>query len=115
MNGSRQRSALLSHPTRPPFEERQREKQHLNRLVRRAPPDGAAPICNLSTDQHARRTGAAFARIVPDGSNAESEDEHENPLPYLVLDIVDAWAEGRKYVPTLIPPSMPLLEPDPAL
>jgi integrase len=30
-------------------------------------------------------------------------------------DIVDAWINGRKYVPTLIPPSMPVLEPDPAL
>ena len=30
-------------------------------------------------------------------------------------DIVDAWISGRKYVPTLIPPSMPVLEPDPAL
>ncbi|MBX3572411.1 MAG: tyrosine-type recombinase/integrase [Mesorhizobium sp.] len=30
-------------------------------------------------------------------------------------DIVDAWVDGRKYVPSLIPPSMPLLEPDPAL
>ncbi|TPK85668.1 DUF4102 domain-containing protein [Mesorhizobium sp. B2-4-13] len=30
-------------------------------------------------------------------------------------DIVDAWVGGRKYVPTLIPPSMPILEPDPAL
>ncbi len=30
-------------------------------------------------------------------------------------DIVDAWINGRKYVPTLIPPSMPVFEPDPAL
>jgi integrase len=30
-------------------------------------------------------------------------------------DIVDAWISGRKYLPTLIPASMPLLEPDPAL
>ncbi|CAM5528679.1 Prophage integrase IntA [Mycolicibacterium aubagnense] len=30
-------------------------------------------------------------------------------------DIVDAWVDGKKYVPTLIPPSMPILEPDPAL
>jgi len=30
-------------------------------------------------------------------------------------DIVDAWADGRKFVPTLIPPSMPILDPDPAL
>lgn len=28
---------------------------------------------------------------------------------------VDAWVNGNKYAPTLIPPSMPLLEPDPAL
>ena len=30
-------------------------------------------------------------------------------------DIVDAWFEGRKYVPVLIPPSMPIFEADPAL
>ena len=30
-------------------------------------------------------------------------------------NIVDAWVVGRKYVSILIPPSMPLLEPDPAL
>lgn len=30
-------------------------------------------------------------------------------------NIIDAWVEGRKYVPALIPPSMPLLELDPAL
>ncbi|HMI75538.1 MAG TPA: hypothetical protein VK495_12590 [Steroidobacteraceae bacterium] len=30
-------------------------------------------------------------------------------------DIVDAWVAGQKYVPVLIPPSMRLLEPDPAL
>ena len=30
-------------------------------------------------------------------------------------DILDAWVVGRKHVPTLIPPSMPVLEPDPAL
>lgn len=30
-------------------------------------------------------------------------------------DIVDAWVDGRKHVPTLIPPSMPLLILDPAL
>ncbi|KJC59069.1 integrase [Bradyrhizobium sp. LTSPM299] len=30
-------------------------------------------------------------------------------------DVLDAWVEGRRYVPTLIPPSMPILEPDPAL
>lgn len=30
-------------------------------------------------------------------------------------DIVDAWVGGKKYVPTLSPPSMPILEPDPAL
>ena len=30
-------------------------------------------------------------------------------------DIVDAWVDGRKHVPTLIPPSMPLLTLDPAL
>lgn len=30
-------------------------------------------------------------------------------------DIIDAWVVGKKFVPTLIPPSMPLLEPDPAL
>lgn len=30
-------------------------------------------------------------------------------------DIVDAWVDGRKFVPTLIPPSMPILDPDPAL
>ena len=30
-------------------------------------------------------------------------------------DIVDAWVAGRKHVPTLIPPSLPLLTLDPAL
>ena len=30
-------------------------------------------------------------------------------------DIIDAWVAGRKHVPVLIPPSMPLLVPDPAL
>lgn len=30
-------------------------------------------------------------------------------------DIVDAWVDGRKHVPTLIPPSMPLLTLDPAI
>ncbi len=30
-------------------------------------------------------------------------------------NIVDAWVAGQKYVPVLIPPSMPFLEPDPAL
>lgn len=30
-------------------------------------------------------------------------------------DVVEAWIEGRKRTPVLIPPSMPLLEPDPAL
>jgi integrase len=30
-------------------------------------------------------------------------------------DILDAWVDGKTYVPTLIPPSMPILKPDPAL
>jgi integrase len=30
-------------------------------------------------------------------------------------NIVDAWVAGQKYAPVLIPPSMPLLELDPAL
>jgi hypothetical protein len=30
-------------------------------------------------------------------------------------DIIDAWVEGKKRVPVLIPSSMPLFEPDPAL
>lgn len=30
-------------------------------------------------------------------------------------DIIDAWVAGRKHVPVLIPPAMPLLAPDPAL
>jgi integrase len=30
-------------------------------------------------------------------------------------DMIDAWVEGRKHVPVLIPPSMPIFEPDPAL
>jgi len=30
-------------------------------------------------------------------------------------DIVDAWVEGRKHIPTLIPPSLPLLTLDPAI
>jgi hypothetical protein len=28
---------------------------------------------------------------------------------------VDAWIDGRKYAPVIIPPAMPLLEPDPSL
>jgi hypothetical protein len=30
-------------------------------------------------------------------------------------DIIDAWVTGKKRMPVLIPPSMPLFEPDPAL
>jgi len=30
-------------------------------------------------------------------------------------DIVDAWVAGKKHIPVLIPPSMPLLTLDPAL
>lgn len=30
-------------------------------------------------------------------------------------NIVDAWIAGKKYVPALMPPSMPLFEPDPSL
>ena len=30
-------------------------------------------------------------------------------------NIVSAWAAGQTYVPTLIPPSLPLLQPDPSL
>ncbi len=30
-------------------------------------------------------------------------------------NIIDAWVAGQKYAPVLIPPSMPLLELDPAL
>ena len=30
-------------------------------------------------------------------------------------NIVDAWIAGKKYTPVLMPPSMPLFEPDPAL
>ena len=30
-------------------------------------------------------------------------------------NIIDAWVGGQKYAPTLIPPSMPIFEPDPAL
>ena len=30
-------------------------------------------------------------------------------------DIIDAWVAGQKHVPVLIPPSMPMLAPDPAL
>lgn len=30
-------------------------------------------------------------------------------------DIVDAWVEGRKHAPVLLPPAMPLMELDPAL
>jgi integrase len=30
-------------------------------------------------------------------------------------NIVDAWVAGQKYTPVLMPPSMPLFEPDPAL
>jgi integrase len=28
---------------------------------------------------------------------------------------IDAWIDGRKYAPVIIPPAMPLLEPDPSL
>lgn len=30
-------------------------------------------------------------------------------------DVVDAWAEGRKYTPSVLPPAMPLVALDPAL
>ncbi len=30
-------------------------------------------------------------------------------------DLIDAWVEGRKHVPTLTPPSTPLMVLDPAL
>ena len=30
-------------------------------------------------------------------------------------DVIDAWVAGKKFVPTLISPSMPIFEPDPAL
>jgi hypothetical protein len=30
-------------------------------------------------------------------------------------DIIEAWVAGKKRVPVLIPSSMPILEPDPAL
>ena len=30
-------------------------------------------------------------------------------------DIIDAWVAGRKHLPVLIPPSMPMLVPDPSL
>jgi integrase len=30
-------------------------------------------------------------------------------------DILDAWEEGRKFVPVLVPPSMPMFEPYPSL
>lgn len=30
-------------------------------------------------------------------------------------DIIDAWTEGKKRAPVLVPPSMPLFEPEPAL
>ena len=30
-------------------------------------------------------------------------------------DIVDAWVEGRKHTPVLLPPAMPLMELDPTL
>jgi integrase len=30
-------------------------------------------------------------------------------------NILDAWIAGQKYAPVLMPPSMPLLEPDPSL
>ncbi|WP_406873682.1 tyrosine-type recombinase/integrase [Aminobacter sp. P9b] len=30
-------------------------------------------------------------------------------------DMVDAWLEGRRHMPVLIPPSMPIFEPDPSL
>ncbi len=30
-------------------------------------------------------------------------------------DIVDAWGEGRKHTPVLLPPAMPLMELDPTL
>ena len=30
-------------------------------------------------------------------------------------NVIDAWISGRKYAPVLVPPAMPLLEPDPSL
>ena len=30
-------------------------------------------------------------------------------------DIVDAWVEGRKHIPTLLPSAMPVVALDPAL
>lgn len=30
-------------------------------------------------------------------------------------DMVDAWLEGRRHMPVLVPPSMPIFEPDPSL
>jgi hypothetical protein len=30
-------------------------------------------------------------------------------------DMVDAWIEGRRHTPVLIPPSLPIFEPDPSL
>ncbi|MCX7586145.1 tyrosine-type recombinase/integrase [Phenylobacterium sp. 58.2.17] len=30
-------------------------------------------------------------------------------------NVLEAWAEGRKYVPVLMPPQMPILAPDPSL
>ncbi|CDX51841.1 hypothetical protein MPL3365_140074 [Mesorhizobium plurifarium] len=78
---------LPQRPTRRSIEQDEgREKQHLRRLVRRAPPDGPLLFATYRPIITREGTGAAFARIVPDGSNASSEDEHENPLPHLVLD-----------------------------
>jgi hypothetical protein len=56
-----------------------------------------------------------------DGSSARgvyNKAEYEVQRRHMMQEwsnMIDAWVQGRKYVPVLIPPSMPLLELDPSL
>ena len=56
-----------------------------------------------------------------DGRSSRSvynKAEYEVPRRQMMQEwsnIVDAWVPGEKYLPVLIPPSMPIFELDPAL
>lgn len=47
-------------------------------------------------------------------SKAEYEVQRRHMMQQWA-DTVDAWIDGRKHAPTLLPPAMPLMELDPAL
>jgi integrase len=47
-------------------------------------------------------------------NKAEYEPQRRHMLQEWA-DIIDSWVAGRKYIPSLIPPSMSMLVPDPAL